>query len=231
MSQLLSSTVVAAIITGVFTLIGKWMETIQKNSAKSPTNIPLPQSTIDISPHAASLPSASVNYGTVLIHVGIVQLVANVIGVILGIVILGLNRASLGTYILVDLIFGTFAIIVCFYWFGTKVNRAIMWKHLTYVSIGAVIVTQLIDLLLGGTVSGMTVIIALIQTFFAMGIGGSIAMRRKAKVDATPSAASPYPPYQQQPPYPPYQQQPQYPPYQQQSQYPPYQQRSGDGQH
>ena len=190
------SAVVSAIITGIFTLIGKWIERNQKNSPQSQANISSPHSAENAL--SASLTTASVNYGTVLIHIGIIQLIGNVMGLIIGFFTLRLFGASLGTYYSTVFIVNTVVLVVCFIWSGTKVDRAIVWKHLTYVSIGIVIVDLLIDTLFGAAISGPVVVYTLIQTFVAMGIAGAIVLKRKAQIAAKSAKSFSVPPYQQQ---------------------------------
>jgi hypothetical protein len=77
------------------------------------------------------------------------------------------------------LLVGTAILIGSFYVIGTKLDRSILWKHLTWVSLGVVLVTLLIDLVLQLQITGLTIVLALLQTFLAMWIGGALAARKK----------------------------------------------------
>ncbi len=68
-----------------------------------------------------------------------------------------------------------------------------------------VIVSLFIDFLLQVQINNGAVLIALLQAFVAMGIGGAIARIRKPQVAATPPSASSYSQYHQQSPETPHQ--------------------------
>lgn len=165
MEAFLVSPVLAAVVAGVFQLMGHQMEVKQKNLA------PIPQSTG--SNLSAQPSSASFNPGTALKQIGIIQLIGNLMGFILGLV---MYNASIGAFILTLLIVGTIVLTGCFFWAGMLVNRAIRWKHLTYVAVGVAITTLVVNsLLLQMPVQAAHIIVAFLQTFTAMGIGGLFA--------------------------------------------------------
>jgi hypothetical protein len=102
MSQAVVTTLVSAVVAGVFSLIGKWVD----NKLAAPQGLPNPQSWTE--PQGQIQPSlqggqvalqqtvvqplpqpagASVKFGTVLKHVGVIQLGANLGGLIFGYVL------------------------------------------------------------------------------------------------------------------------------------------------
>jgi hypothetical protein len=203
--------IISTLIAGLFSLIGvilNYTLTKGSGSARTVSGIQTVASASQPSTPGMgtiiSTPQSTkrVNFGKVLIHIGILQLAGNLMGFIIGFV-LGSNGASVYTDFSTILVVGTIILIVGFYLFGISVDRAIMWKHLTYVSIGVVIVNILIPLLLRIPLSGLAVFIGLLQAFFAMGIGGSIARMRKPQAAAPAPLTPSYPQYHQQPPVPP----------------------------
>ena len=131
--------IISALIAGTFSLVGivlnhkltsgsgstrtaSVMQTVARTS-QPPTPV---RGTVISTPQSMK----RVNFGKVLIHIGIIQLVANVMGLIIGLV-LGSNGASIDTTIVWLLVVGTIILIASFYLSGISVDRAIMWKHLT----------------------------------------------------------------------------------------------------
>ncbi len=186
MSQVIWSAVISAVIAGVFGLIGKYLEIrLSEKLASSARGTiiqtanatPYPSyqhgnpvgKTIGTSP--STLPFS---FGRVLIHIGVLQLVLNFVGFILG-----FTFAATGQYndlVPLILLVGTIGLIVGFAWAGARVNKAVRWKHLLYVAIGVAIVTLVTNsLILQAPITGLALIFAFFQTFVAMGIGGAIA--------------------------------------------------------
>jgi hypothetical protein len=211
MSTAIVSTMVSALIAGVFSLVGVVLNNKLASKSGSIQTASVMQSVVGASQGSTPVgtiidtPQSTnrVSFGKVLIHVGIIQLIGNVMGLIIGFFTLRLIGASLDTYMVAVFIINTLVLVVCLAWSGTKVDRAIMWKHLTYVSIGVVVVDLLIDILFGAAINGPIVVGSLIQTFVAMGIAGSIVRARKPQLAAAPPSISPYPQYYQQPSVPP----------------------------
>lgn len=166
-------------------------------------------------------PSASVNIGDVLIHVGILQAVVNVVGFTIGWLVAtfgprtGASITTLqATALLLVLVFGTMVAIIAFFLFGLRVNPAVRWRHLSLVALGTVILTLLVNsILLQQAIQPASVVFAFIQTFFAVGVGGGLSMIFNRNQPAPQFAPQPAPPQyingawpnapQQAPQYPP----------------------------
>ncbi len=161
-------------------------------------------------------PSPSVNFGAVLIHIGILQFVVNVVGFIIGFSV-GLAGRSTGASaeslqnvaILLVLVLGTLVAIAAFLIIGLRVDTATRWLHLTLVALGTIILTLLVNSLLTGQgLTAAAIVFAFIQTFVAMGIGGGLAMLFKPNRPAPqqyfpPAAPNPYAAWPNPPAYPP----------------------------
>ncbi|HEY7093241.1 MAG TPA: hypothetical protein VH393_08685 [Ktedonobacterales bacterium] len=201
--------------------------------------LPAPQP----APQPVAHPAArlGVNYGRVLLHIGVFQLAVNVVAFAIGFLlgaVLYLAGQSTGSesaqllFTLVILVFGTLALIVGFLIIGLRVERSIRLLHMTYVALGLAVTTVLINWWAGvfhptsvAVVIG-AVIFALIQTFFGMGIGGGLSFLIGGRQDALAptSIGQPYP-YGAQPSVPLYPPQPgpqAYPPPHPPQQRPPY---------
>lgn len=157
---------------------------------------PTPQLT---QPHMAT----TVNYGQVVLHIGILQLVVNVVGVIVS---LFLRASGAGpdtfttNYILLQLPLGTLTAIVIFFIYGLRLVKVVRWRHLTYVALGTVVLTLVVNSLLTQSpilFNPAAVVFALMQTFAAMGIGGALAqvLGPKAPEPAPQPLAQPYAAY------------------------------------
>jgi MFS family permease len=168
MEQTVNSAIISAVISsifaGVFGLIGK---ALSSQSAKS-----------------------SFNVGKSLIHVGVIQLIANIAGFIIGALVgsamlqdpTATLEDAMDSFILVALIVGSILLIVCFAVSGSKVDRAHRWQHLFFVAAGVMVSTLLINYFLLNTVMGadlpldfQTLAVSAIQPFVCMVIGGWIA--------------------------------------------------------
>jgi hypothetical protein len=153
--------------------------------------------------YAAQPAAPSVNYSKVLLHIGILQLVVNVVGLIIGIAVGALvGTSDLGLFYILLFFFGTLAAATMFFIFGLRVDRAVRWRHLSLVALGTIPLTLLVNAL-GLAASGQTVyssaaafvvavIVAFCQTFLSMGIGGGLAAlvdpKRRLQAPATPRA-------------------------------------------
>ncbi len=165
MSQAIVTTVISAVIAGVFTLIGKRMELssgrVVARGPSAPGDITQPA-------------RVAIDYGRVLIHIGIVQLVGNIVGAFLG-VLIGPYPAVLIPSIL---IVGTAAVGAVFFWMAASVDRTVRWKHFSLVSVGVAITTVIINsIFLQIPLSLGLLAFAFAQTFLAMGIGVGLANR------------------------------------------------------
>ena len=231
--QVLSSAVVGMLSWGAGSVLNRLRT---RNSAQSPAPIQLGQI-----PSAQAMtmqpPSPSVNFGKVLIHVGILQFVVNVLGFVIGFTVAAVGSSAgaspttvAGISILLVLVFGTLAAIVAFLIIGLRVDTATRWQHLVFVALGTVILTLLVNAIIGQaetppvSVTAAAIVFAFIQVFVAMGIGGGLATlfkphRATPQYSAPVAAPNPYAAWQNIPQYPqaqPPQNAPQYP-----SQYPP----------
>jgi hypothetical protein len=242
----------SAIIALIFTGTGRAWSTITHRRASATTGMQMgqvmggpPASQPLAPPVAPPVARRGVNFGRVLLHIGVFQFAVNVIAFIMGFVI-GLALISSGQSItsdssqllllLVTYVVGTIALIVGFLIIGLRVERSVRWLHMTYVALGVAATTLIINVLLSGNLPGLAtlvgaIIVALVQTFFGMGVGGGLSFLIGGRQDAAPALApmsQPYP-YAAPPSVPLYQPHPgpqayppQYPP-QQPSQYPPQQ--------
>jgi hypothetical protein len=182
MTQAILTTVVSAVIAGIFGLLGKVLDARLKSVSVSASAATLTQTqNVPYSPYQSGATVTMVNppvpvfsFGRVLIHIGILQLVVNVVGFVIGF-ILGV-MGQVNAILPMILLFGTLSLIIGFIWVAMRVNKAFRWKHLNYVAIGVAIMTVIVNaLILQTSITGAALIFALIQTFFAMSIGGVIA--------------------------------------------------------
>jgi hypothetical protein len=150
-----------------------------------------------------------VNYGRVLLHVGVFQFIVNIVAFVIGFLLgavfylAGQSAASEGSQLLftfVIFLFGTFALIIGFLIIGLRVERSIRWLHMTYVALGVAASTLLINWLTSALHPANTadfigaVIFALVQTFLGMGIGGGLSFLIGGRQGAPPAPLSqPYP--------------------------------------
>jgi hypothetical protein len=105
-------------------------------------------------PVARQVVRRRVNFGRVLLHIGVFQFVVNVIAFIIGfaigfaLIVSGQSIASDNSQLLVLLVtyvFGTLALIVGFLIIGLRVERSIRWLPMTYVALGLAVTTVLIN--------------------------------------------------------------------------------------
>jgi hypothetical protein len=223
--------------------------------------LPAPQPAPHSAPYPVAYPVAypaahrGVNYGRVLLHIGVFQFAINVVAFGIGFLlaallyVAGQSTTSEGArllFFLVVLAFGTLSLIIGFLIIGLRVERSIRWLHMTYVALGLAVTTVLINWWAGifhpanAADFVVPVIVALIQTFFGMGVGGGLSFLIGGRQDAPapapmgqpyPYGAHPsiplYPPQPGQqaypPPYPPQLRPPYYPPNLGAPQYPPQQ--------
>lgn len=129
-----------------------------------------PGAVADVQPAAATINSA-----TVLLHIGILQFVINLIGLIIGLA-MGVTGATPDTVILTILVIGTIVASAGFFWSALVVDKGIRWKHLALVAVGVAITTLIINsILLKTPITVLHVALALVQMFVSMGIGGFVA--------------------------------------------------------
>jgi hypothetical protein len=180
--QVLSSAAV-----GMLSWTGGYILTrLRARSQSAPAGQPFVQSgqAPNFDAMAVRPPAPSVNFGAVLIHIGILQFVVNVVGFVIGFTVgaaLSGTGASAETVynivLLLVLIFGTLVAIIAFLIIGLRVDTATRWQHLVFVALGTVILTLLVNSLLGAqALTPAAIVFAFVQTFVAMGIGGGLAM-------------------------------------------------------
>lgn len=143
---------------------------------------------------AAQPARKAVNPSQVLLHMALLQFIVNVVGFVVGFVIgaagasAGANPQDLqGVAELLVIVFGTLTAIVFFFVIGLRLDRALRWRHLTYVALGTVLLTLIVNfivtvlitgeapLLSGPAVFIAAIVLDTIQAFVAMGIGGGLA--------------------------------------------------------
>ncbi len=101
--------------------------------------------------------------------------VANLAGLTLGFT-MGAAGADLYEILLAIAFLGTVLLIAGFLWAALQVERAVVWKHLTIVAFGVAVTTVVINaIILQMPLMAVNFIVALVQTFISMGIGGAIA--------------------------------------------------------
>jgi len=177
MSETIITTIISAFIAGLFTLVSKRMElTHSARSISAPQTVDsLPQSRIENHKlNTALMPTNSVNLGTAIRHVGILQLCLNLVGLLVG-VTLGLAGSDENILIAAILLVGTIVLAIGFWISGSLVNRSIRWTHLVYVAIGTLITTLFLNsLLLQQPLTGQILIVGMMQTFGTMVIVGVV---------------------------------------------------------
>ena len=192
--QQLAASAIIAVFTGLGGLFLKRMKP-QNDQANRARPLPVPPQQ---APYVAAAvpgwqppavapawqpPAPSVSSGQVLIHIGLLQFAVNVVGFIIGFTVgalgasAGASEASINnTTIALVLLFGSLTAIVFFFFIGRRLERAIRWRHLSYVALGTALLTVVVNsLFLQTAISVAVIIFALIQTFVAMGIGGGLA--------------------------------------------------------
>lgn len=140
----------------------------------------------------------SVNMSKVVIQIGILQLVVNIMGLLVGFVVEELGVGE-GLYVLAIFFFGTLTAAIMFFIFGRGVDRRVRWRHLTYVTLGTIPLTLLVNAVVNISIGNppftsagqfvLAVIVAFCQTFLAMGIGGGIANLLSPKPSQQPAGA------------------------------------------
>jgi hypothetical protein len=215
-AQLLYAALIALIFSGtgrIWSLVNhqKASATAGMQMGQVMGGLPVPRPAPHPAPPPVAYPAArhGVNYGRVLLHIGVFQLAVNVVAFVIGFLLgalLYLAGQSTGSessqllFTAVILIFGTLALIVGFLIIGLRVERSIRLLHMTYVALGLAVTTVLINWWAGvfhptsvAVVIG-AVIFALIQTFFGMGIGGGLSFLIGGRQDpASAPMGQPYP--------------------------------------
>jgi hypothetical protein len=198
-------------VTVVTAIIGQFMSRAMGSGAGAGgVQVPLgpyvpgvPGAPVPVQPPA---PRPAVNLGKVIIQIGILQLIVNVIGLVVGTVVGaavgstgGSEETAITAVILILIPVGTLAEIIAFYVIGVRVDRAVQWRHLTYVALGTIVLTVLVNsLFLQTAPTVLSFAVAFAQTFLAMGIGGGLAARfgRNGQVPAmgmpSPGSVPPY---------------------------------------
>jgi hypothetical protein len=177
MSETIVAAILSACITGVFTLIGKRLELRQQSvggaaPASSGGGV------------ATQLPAGAINYGRVVIDIGLLQLVGNLSGLVVGSLIGGALggttsfEAIMAAVQITNLIVGTIVLSAGYFWRGLSVDRSVRWKHFFLVAIGVGVTTVLVNsLILPIPFTFGTLLFALAQSFICMGIGTTLANR------------------------------------------------------
>ncbi len=168
MSETLLGTILSAVIAGVFSLIAKRMELSQGHGDAG----------VFVYPSTGSVATAvgSVfNYGSVVRHIGILQLLVNLAGFLMGFV-MGMTGASMDTIVLSLMVSGMIVLSAGFFWSALSVEKASRWKHLSIVAMGVAITTLILNsIVLSVQPTMISYIAAFVHTFVSMGIGGFIA--------------------------------------------------------
>ena len=172
MSDAVLGAFISAIIGGVFSLIGKRMELRQRSAVGAPTD--------SGTAGAVTRPPAGViNYGQALTHIGILQLIVNLVGFVVG---QSVGPTNPGAVFPLILVLGTVVASAFFYWASLRVDRAVRWRQMSIVAVGTAITTVVINSIflqiqLSLGVFMTLLLFALVQTFVCMGIGVGLANR------------------------------------------------------
>ncbi|HLZ59755.1 MAG TPA: hypothetical protein VKR06_22630 [Ktedonosporobacter sp.] len=177
--------IASAVLAGLFSLIGIvldnrlkriWTSTVTQTLSSGNATSGIGQLPLTLSPFSI---------GKSLIHVGVIQLLANVVGFILGLVIGATGQVDTmtpETFMMIILVVGSCLLIIGFAISGAKVSKAYRWQHLFYVALGVLMSTLLVNYLLLNAVMHLEVpfdfsslAVGVLQTFGCMGIGGAIA--------------------------------------------------------
>ena len=124
----------------------------------------------------------------------LLQFIVNLVGFVVGFVVgaagvgAGANPQDIqGVAELLVIVFGTLTAIVFFFVIGLRLDRAIRWRHLTYVALGTVLLTLIVNFIVTLLITGeaplfsspavlfAAIVVDTIQVFVAMGIGGGLA--------------------------------------------------------
>jgi hypothetical protein len=168
MSETLLGTILSAVIAGVFSLIAKRMELSQQQDHASTFVYPSAGS-------VATAVGSLFNYGIVVRHIGILQLLVNLAGFLVGFV-MGMTGASMATMLLTIIVVGVIVLSAGFFWSALAVEKAGRWKHLSIVAMGVSLTTLIVNAIaLQAQPAPIAYIVAFAHTFVSMGIGGSIA--------------------------------------------------------
>ena len=175
MSDALLTSVLSAVIAGVFTLVAKRMETSHGHEDTGAIASPTPTATSPATTPATKPVAGAINYGTALKHIGILQFLLNIVGFLVGIIV-GATGGSSDTLILMALFIGTLVLIAGFFWSALSVEKSMLWKYLVVVALGVAITTLIINsIILQIPLSLASLAVALVQNFICMGIAGFIA--------------------------------------------------------
>lgn len=173
--------IISATIAGAFQLLGKRMEFASASGGGTMATAMSGPPSASISRMGSGVVNevspGRINYGLVVRQVGILQFLINIIAFVLGLTMVAVG-AGVEEALVAILFLGTVLLIAGFVWVSLKVERASMWKHLTAVALGVVIVTLILGMIVLQeplTIAGL--LLALAQTFISMGIGGAIANR------------------------------------------------------
>lgn len=144
--QIISSIIIAALTWAANQAI-TWFKT---HRAIGSAAQPHAESSAPARPAAPSAPSVwrRINWGQALLQIGILQLVVNAEGVIVGSVVAAFSHSLLEyqqTFGYIQFPLGTLAAAVMFMIFALRVARPILWPHLTVVAAGTVILTLLVN--------------------------------------------------------------------------------------
>ena len=173
MSDALLSSVLSAVIAGVFALVAKRMET--SHGHEDTGAIASPESTPAATTPATKPVAGAINYGSALKHIGILQFLLNIVGFLVGIIV-GATGGGTETLILMALFIGTIVLIAGFFWSALSIEKSMLWKYLVVVALGVAITTLIINsIILQIPLSLASLAVALVQNFLCMGIGGFIA--------------------------------------------------------
>ncbi len=211
MSAILTQ-VASSVLIGLLTWIGSQVLNYykQKRSLQLAATPPAPAPAPGVMPpvvpprvYPLQAPAPSVNLSAVLIHIGILQLVVNIVGLVTG-VFVGVLDFGTGLEVLSLFFVGTVMASAMFLIFGLRVEKAHRWRHLTYVALGTIPLTLVVNAL-AYALRGLTlytslaeiilaIIFATFQTFLSMGIGGGLAALLDPKRGLQPLAQIPPPP-------------------------------------
>ncbi len=95
----------------------------------------------------AGTPAGTINYSSVLRQVGVVQALANIVGVALGFALVA-SGSSMQSVWLTTLVVGSLLLTGGFFWSALTVERALRFRHLSLMAAGVAVSTLMINIIM-----------------------------------------------------------------------------------
>ncbi len=151
----------SAVVAAALTYVGRRMGHAQSRRGAGSSDSP-----------TTGHPTGTVNYGTVMTHIGILQFMSVLVGFLVGVVMDALGAPTVAIYIVASFI-GLFVLSGGFFWSALSVDGAVRWKHLAAVAVGVVVTTVIFNsMVFQAAISLQSLVLASVLTVVCMGIGG-----------------------------------------------------------